>query len=217
MVSGDFYWFYENKETGILTFAVIDCTGHGVPGAFMTVMTNSILNQIIRENQTEDPATILTLLDKKLEETFSNDSKRKDGMDIGIFSVDKSKKVLNYAAAKLDLFFIRDNEIHQIKSTRYPIGNMGTKRNRVQEKDFQTHSIEYQKGDIFYLYTDGFPDQFGGEENRKFMSRRFREFLLEYHYLSCSEQEEKLQIALEMWRGNLKQTDDILVVGVKVE
>ena len=215
VVSGDFYWFYENKETGVLTFAVIDCTGHGVPGAFMTVMTNSILNQIIRESHVEDPAEILILLDKKLEETFSNDSKRKDGMDIGIFSVDKSKKVLNYAAAKLDLCFIRDNEIHQIKATRYPIGNMGTKR--VQEKNFQTHSIEYQKEDIFYLYTDGFPDQFGGEENRKFMSRRFREFLLEYHYLSAAEQEEKLQTALEMWRGNIKQTDDILVVGVKVE
>lgn len=215
VVSGDFYWFYENKETGIITFAVIDCTGHGVPGAFMTVMTNSILNQIIRESHIEDPAQILTLLDKRLEETFSNDSKRKDGMDIGIFSVDKSKKILNYAAAKLDLCFIRDNEIYQIKATRYPIGNMGTKR--VQEKDFQTHSIEYQKGDIFYLYTDGFPDQFGGEENRKFMSRRFREFLLEYHYLSGKEQEEKLQTALEMWRGNLKQTDDILVVGVKIE
>ena len=154
-------------------------------------------------------------MDKRLEETFSNDSKRKDGMDIGIFSVDKSKKILNYAAAKLDLCFIRDNEIHQIKAARYPIGNMGTKK--AQEKDFQTHSIEYQKGDIFYLYTDGFPDQFGGEENRKFMSRRFREFLLEYHYLSGTEQEEKLQTALEMWRGNLKQTDDILVVGVKVE
>ncbi|WP_375561888.1 two-component regulator propeller domain-containing protein [Bernardetia sp. OM2101] len=215
VVSGDFYWFYQNKETGILTFAVIDCTGHGVPGAFMTVMTNSILNQIIRESHVEDPAEILTLLDKKLEETFSNDSKRKDGMDIGIFSVDKSKKILNYAAAKLDLCFIRDNEIHQIKATRYPIGNMGIKR--VKEKDFTTHSIEYQKGDIFYLYTDGFPDQFGGEENRKFMSRRFREFLLEYHYLLGTEQEEKLQTALEMWRGNLKQTDDILVVGVKVE
>lgn len=215
VVSGDFYWFYENKETGIITFAVIDCTGHGVPGAFMTVMTNSILNQIIRESHIEDPAQILTLLDKRLEETFSNDSKRKDGMDIGIFSVDKSKKILKYAAAKLDLCFIRDNEIHQIKATRYPIGNMGTKR--VQEKNFQTHSIEYQKGDVFYLYTDGFPDQFGGEENRKFMSRRFREFLLEYHYLSAAEQEEKLQAALEMWRGNLKQTDDILVVGVRVE
>ncbi|AFM02890.1 Y_Y_Y domain-containing protein,putative transcriptional regulator [Bernardetia litoralis DSM 6794] len=215
VVSGDFYWFYENKETGVLTFAVIDCTGHGVPGAFMTVMTNSILNQIIRESHVENPAEILTLLDKKLEETFSNESKRKDGMDIGIFSIDKSKKILNYAAAKLDLCFIRDNEIHQIKATRYPIGNMGTKK--VQEKSFQTHAINYQKGDIFYLYTDGFPDQFGGEENRKFMSRRFREFLLEYHYLSAVEQEEKLGTALEMWKGNIKQTDDILVVGVKVE
>jgi ligand-binding sensor domain-containing protein/serine phosphatase RsbU (regulator of sigma subunit) len=215
VVSGDFYWFYENAATGILTFAVIDCTGHGVPGAFMTVMTNSILNQIIRESHVEDPAEILRLLDKKLEETFSNDSKRKDGMDIGVFSVDKSKKILNYAAAKLDLCFIRDNEIHQIKAARYPIGNMGTKK--AQEKDFKTHSIEYQRDDIFYLYTDGFPDQFGGEENRKFMSRRFREFLLEYHYLSCQEQEEKLATALEMWRGNIKQTDDILVVGVKIE
>ncbi len=215
VVSGDFYWFYENKKTGVITFAVIDCTGHGVPGAFMTVMTNSILNQIIRESNVEDPAEILTLLDKKLEETFSNESKRKDGMDIGIFSVDKSNKTLNYAAAKLDLCFIRNNEIHQVKATRYPIGNMGTKK--AQEKDFKTHSINYQKDDIFYLYSDGFPDQFGGEENRKFMSRRFREFLLEYHYLSCDEQEEKLATALEMWRGNLKQTDDILVVGVKVE
>ena len=215
VVSGDFYWFYENKETEVLTFAVIDCTGHGVPGAFMTVMTNSILNQITRESHIEDPTEILTLLDKKLEETFSNDSKRKDGMDIGILSVNKSNKVLNYAAAKLDLCFIRDNEIHQIKAARYPIGNMGTKK--AQEKDFKTHCLKYQKGDIFYLYTDGFPDQFGGEENRKFMSRRFREFLLEYHYLSASEQEEKLATALEMWRGNLKQTDDILVVGVKVE
>jgi ligand-binding sensor domain-containing protein/serine phosphatase RsbU (regulator of sigma subunit) len=215
VVSGDFYWFYENKKNGVLTFAIIDCTGHGVPGAFMTVMTNSILNQIIRESNIEDPAEILELLDKKLEETFSNDSKRKDGMDIGIFSIDKSKKILNYAAAKLDLCFIRNNEIHQIKATRYPIGNMGTKKE--QEKNFKTHSIEYQKDDIFYLYTDGFPDQFGGEENRKFMSRRFREFLLEYHYLSGTEQEEKLATALEMWRGNLKQTDDILVVGVKVE
>ncbi len=215
VVSGDFYWFYENKETNIITFAVIDCTGHGVPGAFMTVMTNSILNQIIRESNIEEPAEILTLLDKKLEETFSDESKRKDGMDIGIFSIDKTKKVLNYAAAKLDLCFIRDNQIHQIKATRYPIGNMGT--TKVKEKNFQTHSIDYQKDDIFYLYTDGFPDQFGGEENRKFMSRRFREFLLEYHYLSAKEQEEKLDAALKMWQGNFKQTDDILVVGVRVE
>ncbi len=217
VVSGDFYWFYKNKNTGVLTLAAIDCTGHGVPGAFMTVMTNSILNQIVRESGVEDPAEILTLLDKKLEETFAGDAKRKDGMDIGIFSVDKKKKILNYAAAKLDLCLIRNNEIQRIKASRYPIGNMATKKKTFQEKNFETHTIHYQKDDMFYLYSDGFPDQFGGEENKKFMSRRFREFLLEYHYLTCQEQEEKLQTALEMWKGDLKQTDDILVVGVKVE
>lgn len=212
VVSGDFYWTAKT-ETHIL-LAAVDCTGHGVPGAIMTVLANSILNQIFEQYQETNPAKILHLLDDMLAQSFGKDSEktRQDGMDMAIVSWEKDTNQLHFAGAKNPICRVRDGEIQQVKGSKFPIGS----GKFYKKKSFETHALKVQEGDIYYLFTDGFPDQFGGETGGKFMVKRFRNFLLEYSYLTMAEQEEMLARAFKKWKGKRKQTDDILVIGIKI-
>lgn len=212
IVSGDFYWYYEKGDK--LFLASIDCTGHGVPGAFMTVMANSIINYAVEHEGLEDPAEILYATDRELERIFSTSTdtaRRSDGMDMSLVVWDQVRMTLAFAGAKSPLYYIREGSLHQIKGSKFPIGNSG----RYKNKEFKTHHLSIYPNDTFYIFTDGLPDQFGGDNGHKFLTKRFRDLLEEYHYMTMEEQQLLLEEALERWKGEAQQTDDILVIGFR--
>lgn len=216
IVSGDFYWFSEcaDEETYILIAA--DCTGHGVPGAFMTVMGNDLLNEIVNEEKTYSPKLILEQLDEKVRTTLrrstANGRRRSvpDGMDMSVVAYHKPTGNLRFAGAKNPLLFIRDGHAEVIKGAKYAIGGAAGRR----DKEFEEHLIEVKSGDRFYIYSDGFQDQFGGEEGRKYLSKRFRNFLIRHAEKPFEEQKELLEGEFNRWKRDTRQTDDVLVMGV---
>ncbi len=212
IVSGDFYWHAKLNGSDIL--ASVDCTGHGVAGAFMTVIGNSLLNQIVVEEKESTPASILEKLDNKLRQTLKD--KQVDisnhGMDIAICKIDNSHKKLTFAGARSDLYFIRNGSINEVKGDRHTIGeNLND-----DSKEFQQQEICFQSNDIYYLSSDGFADQFGERSNKKFMKRKFKELLASIHHHNLNNQQQLLEKELEQWRGKLEQTDDILVMGIRL-
>lgn len=212
IVSGDFYW--HGKLNGSDILASVDCTGHGVAGAFMTVIGNSLLNQIIVEEKESTPAKILEKLDIKLRHTLKD--KQVDisnhGMDIAICKIDSKLKKLTFAGARSDLYFLRGGTINEIKGDRHTIGeNLND-----DTKEFKQREIGFQTDDIYYLSSDGFADQFGEHSNKKFMKKKFKELLKSVHNFSLNEQRRRLESELDQWQGKLEQTDDILVMGVKI-
>ena len=195
--------------------AVADCTGHGVPGAFMTIMANDFLNEIINSQKITAPDRILYELDQKLIDTLrkqSPDSEVNDGLDIAIVMIDEAKQRICFAGAKNPLYYVRDGEINQLPGSKFPIGGS----TQYTYKFFELHNLTFQPGDVFYLTSDGFQDQFGGDLGKKFFKSRFRELLLSISPLPMQQQEQKLNKTLEQWQGLEAQTDDILVVGFKV-
>ncbi len=217
IVSGDFYWFAEveshTNEADLLCIAVVDCTGHGVPGAFMTMMGNDLLNQIVIENEIISPEQIITELDKKVTKNLdSHQEKRNDGMDIAVAIIDRTHKLIHFSGAKLPLYHIHNSVLAQIKGSIFPIGSKQYKNNKI----FQKQTFSYTPGDTIYLFSDGFQDQFGGEKNMKYTIKRFRHFLSEMYGMSLDEQKEMLEKELQYWKNGSKQTDDILVMGFKL-
>ncbi len=222
IVSGDFYWYTEVKRLGTVKgsddrqsiyfkiIAAADCTGHGIPGAFMTVMGNALLDEIINENKVTNPSRILSVLDRKLLMKLRQHNVN-DGMDIAMLIFDDENQVVTFAGANNPLYYVRDGELHQVKGAKFPIGSTQYKT----KKKFESHAIPYLPGDIFYIFTDGFQDQFGGEEGRKYYKKNFREFLLQISSLPMKEQKNQLEEELKKWQGDQSQTDDILVIGIK--
>lgn len=214
IVSGDFYWFYQIGNKKVLIVA--DCTGHGVPGALMTMIGNSLLNEIVNSTQETNPAKILESLDQKLIDTLqkrNDDSKPiHDGMDMAVITIDESKYEIEFASAHNPLYYVRQKEMNRIKGSRFPVG--GTQYR--SEKIFELHKLKAEPGDVYYLFTDGFQDQQGEEDRRKYMTKRFRNYLAEISHLPMPEQKEKLRTEFENWKGNMDQTDDVLVVGIRV-
>lgn len=213
IVSGDFYWMAE--KNGKTLFAAVDCTGHGVPGAFMSIVGYNLLRHVVTNTDQTEPAAILDELNKGVSETLhqsSEDGSSKDGMDICLCSLDHRTLELQFAGAFNPLYLIRDGELKEIKGNKFPIGFfMGE-----EKKKFTNHIIQLQKGDCFYICSDGYADQFGGPRGKKFMANKFRHLLLEIHSFPIQEQKIKLDQAIEAWRGTQEQVDDILVMGVKV-
>ncbi|HAS42923.1 MAG TPA: hypothetical protein DCS93_20755 [Microscillaceae bacterium] len=218
IVSGDFYWFAEIEGKNQLIVAVGDCTGHGVPGAFMTIMGNNFLNQIIKENKITSPGKILSELDEKVIDALGvknskhGRKKRKvqDGMDIAFTLIDFDERKMIFSGAKRPLYYFRNHELEIIKGSRYPIGS-----SRFAEKAFEEHVISFKKGDAMYLFSDGYPDQFGGGSNTKFMLKNFKTLLKTIEPKPMPAQKETLEKTLEEWKGTQRQTDDILVLGVR--
>lgn len=214
IVSGDFYWV-EKKENKIL-FAVVDCTGHGVPGAFMSIVGYNGLNQAVNEYGMSTPSDILNRLNQSVSETLhqkNTESAIRDGMDIALCSIDFKNKKLEFAGAFNPVYLIRGKELIEIKADKQPIGAF------VGEIycSFTNHVIDLKKGDQIYISSDGYADQFGGDNGKKFMRKNFKDLLLKNKSKSIEQQGEILDETFEAWRGKLEQVDDICVIGIKIK
>ena len=205
IVSGDFYWIVSN-EVGVY-FAVADCTGHGVPGAMVSSVCYNALNKSLQENITE-PAQILNRTRELIVSEFDDvDEALSDGMDIALCSIKGEN--MEYAGAYNSLIIIRDNELIEIKADKQPVGKF------IQYKPFTNQCFELKKGDVIYLFSDGFADQFGGERGKKFKNTRFKALLCEIHQLPMADQKHKLKEIFEGWKSSYSQVDDVSVLGFR--
>lgn len=213
IVSGDFYWV-ERKDNKIL-FAVVDCTGHGVPGAFMSIIGFNGLNQIVNEYDHTQPAEILNQLNRNVSNTLRQkveDSVIRDGMDIAICSLDLERNVLEFAGANNPLVIIRDGEVLKIKGDKHPIGNYID----AEEYEFTNNEIELLPNDKIYIFSDGFIDQFGGPGGKKLKYANFKKLLLNNYQKPMSEQKKAINTFFEEWRKDFEQIDDVCVIGISI-
>lgn len=214
IVSGDFYWFTEKEDRAII--AAADCTGHGVPGALMSMIGSSLLNEIVNEKGITEPAEILFALKqgviKALNKHPSADQ-TKDGMDIALCSIPKKGNKVEYAGAYNPLWLIRDGEIIDFPGDRQPVGFFGDNLNT----PYTNHSVEVLPGDSLYMFSDGYADQFGGPTGKKFKYSQFKKLLLNIQEKPMEEQREILNTRIEEWMGDEEQIDDILIIGIKFE
>jgi serine phosphatase RsbU (regulator of sigma subunit) len=211
IVSGDFYWI---GEKGNKIFVVgADCTGHGVPGALMSMIGLEIIEKTINEDNIEKPSAILAVMNRGLEKTFSREKNIgtiiRDGMDIGICVIDKEKKKVEYSGAFFPLYLIRDNSLVEIKGDKLIIGM------NPQGISYTVNEFDLKKDDILYIFSDGYVDQFGGNENKKFMYRRFRYLLTTIHRFPMNDQKSILEDNIRTWMGRNPQLDDMMVIGFK--
>jgi len=216
IVSGDFYWIKQVNQYVIL--AAADCTGHGVPGAFMSMLGMSYLNEIVHRREITNANEVLNELRKQIRNSLrqrGQPEESKDGIDMALCVIDEKEKVLQYCGANNPLYLIRDKngtpEMTEFKADRMPLGYYPGKF-----KTFTNNDIQLESGDMFYLFSDGFIDQKGGEEGKKFLSKNFKELLLEIHEEPMHDQEQILDKTITKWMGNNPQVDDILVIGVRV-
>ncbi|MCB0476660.1 MAG: SpoIIE family protein phosphatase [Crocinitomicaceae bacterium] len=210
IVSGDFYW--AEKIDGKSLFAAVDCTGHGVPGAMVSVVGNNGLNRSVKEFNLRSPGAILDQLREIVIEAFNaqNNMDVKDGMDIALCSIDYENLKLEYSGANNPCVIIRDGEIIETRPDKQPIGQF------INKTPFTNTVVDLQKGDTIYVYSDGYVDQFGGDKGKKLKSRPFKNLLLTIQDLPMDRQREKLDNLFEEWRGNYEQIDDVCVFGVKI-
>ncbi|SFF53874.1 SpoIIE family protein phosphatase [Thermoflexibacter ruber] len=209
IVSGDFYWASQVGNKAIV--AVADCTGHGVPGAFMSIVGQNMLQTAINAQKITSPKQMLESLDKQMLQLFENDDRVHDGMDIAILTIDNQENSITFAGAKRPLYFIREGSFQEIKGAPYAIGG----HHVVHGKNFVEFTLQIQPNDIFYICSDGYADQFGGTEDKKFMLKNFKNLLLKIHHLPFALQQDILLDNLLSWQGENKQTDDILIVGLR--
>jgi len=210
IVSGDFYWFCEKDGKKIVVAS--DCTGHGVPGAFMTVLGASLLNDIVYDKGLMEPGEILSQLDEKIKYALQVNSgiKSNDGMDIGVVVIDEEDKTLLYSGAKHTLYGVNSGQFKAIRSSRYSLGG-----SEVDSKEFKTERISYNAGDNFFLATDGFQDQFN-ENGKKYMKGNFKGLLEKISVESTERQKNILEREFGEWKGNEPQTDDVLIIGLNL-
>lgn len=213
IVSGDFYWFTHFNNESII--AAVDCTGHGVPGAFMSLIGYNILNKIVNEQKITDPKDILLELNNSiLEALYKNESESKDGMDIAICKINHTENIVCYAGAMRPLWIINNNELKEIKADKIPIGTKQDTREELIK--YSTHRLPVNKGDRFYIFTDGYADQFGGTKNKKYSTAKFKEFLIKNSNHDFTTQEKNCKIEHQLWKGDFEQVDDILVIGFTI-
>ncbi len=207
-VSGDFY--YINKIGKHIIIAVADCTGHGVPGGFLTMLGITYLHETTKNKTVYNPATVLEILRERFKKTFKEfGSNNNNGLDIALCAINTETNILQYAGAFNPLIIIRNEELIEYKATRNPIGFYP------EEKTFKNNEIQLQNNDLIYIYSDGFQDQFGERDNKKFRSVKFKELLLEIHDLPMEIQKNKLNNVFMKWKGKNEQTDDILIFGMQ--
>ena len=213
IVSGDFYWVDKKGEN--VLFAAIDCTGHGVPGAFMSIVGHDILNQAMKDLTRITPAELLDILNKNLSERLNqhtDETKLRDGMDIALCMINFKTLELQYAGAYNPLFIVRGNELLETKADNIAIGSYTDSH----LEPFNNNTIKLQKGDTIYVFTDGYADQFGGAEGKKFKINQLKSMLINLDGVPMSQQRIALEKSIEEWRGALQQVDDMLVIGVRI-
>lgn len=244
IVSGDFYWFHKEGDHAVV--AAADCTGHGVPGAFMSMIGNSFLNQIVNEKRIFDPGSILNELRRSVISALGQSSassfdsltdsdsaviaqtlsstetqvpvrKReekqevKDGMDIALVSIDTKNRVLKYAGAQNPLYLYQNNELKEFKADKFPIGVFTG-----ELQNFNTQTIQYNQGDIVFLFSDGFADQFGGPSGKKFKYKQMKDLMLSNIDKPLEVQRQQLEESFQAWKGGLEQVDDVCVIGIRL-
>ncbi|MGB0526094.1 MAG: PP2C family protein-serine/threonine phosphatase, partial [Flammeovirgaceae bacterium] len=220
VVSGDFYWMsLPEKSTGKVVIAAVDCTGHGVPGAFMSLVGDGHLNQIVNIHQVFEPKEILQQLDLAIRNTLQQDeNNNRDGMDLSICTYNPTDQTLCYAGAKNPLILFQKGEMTMVKGDKMSIGG---KVQKSQDKSFKQHTIDVSIPTTFYLFSDGYQDQFGGTEDKKFMFANLKKLLTEIHQLPSDQQKEQLLHSITNWmklngQQAYPQIDDILVIGAKI-
>jgi ligand-binding sensor domain-containing protein/serine phosphatase RsbU (regulator of sigma subunit) len=212
IVSGDFYWVHKKGDE--ILVAAVDCTGHGVPGAFMSIVGYNILHQAVNESPNLSAAKLLDKLNKGVSETLNQtsvDVRLRDGMDIALCSINFKTMELQYAGAYNPLFLVRNKELTEIKADNIAIGSYI----ETQQQFFNNHVIKLEKGDTIYIFSDGYADQFGGPEGKKFKLNQFKTMLLNMNSMPMEQQAVALERSIEEWRGVLQQVDDMLVIGIK--
>ncbi len=207
-ISGDFYYVKKYKE--YILFSVADCTGHGIPGGFITMLGITFLHEIVSNKNVNNPGLALNLLRNKIKNTFKTfGSENPNGMDLALCALNTKTNVLSYSGAYNPLWIIRNNELHEYKATRNPIGF------NYVETDFKNYEIQLQNNDLIYIFSDGFQDQISEATNKKFLSKNFKKLLLNNQLISMKEQKEVLEKTFNDWKGNYEQVDDVTVMGVK--
>lgn len=209
VVAGDFYWL--EKSADKVLFAAADCTGHGVPGAMISVVCHNALNRAVREFGLIDPAAVLDKVRELVVETFEKSEEEvNDGMDIALCMLDRKNKELKYAGANNSLYIVRGEELIELKADKQPISQY------FDNKPFTLHNFKLEVGDTIYSFTDGYADQFGGEKGKKFKYKPFKELLLSIQQKTMDEQFSIIKNTFHEWRGDLEQIDDVCILGVRI-
>ncbi len=219
IVSGDFYWMVQVKnsitQTPIVVVAAVDCTGHGVPGALMSIISNTLLNQTIKNSDINSPAQALDYLNAELPKNLKAQQKGeiiRDGMDLVMCNFDFMNSRIEYAGANNALYVFTNNELKEIKADKQAISGSTDDI----KKPYTNHKLQLQKGDVVYLFTDGYADQFGGPKGKKFKHKQLEQILVEVHNLPMNQQKQILDTRFEEWRGALEQVDDVTAIGVRI-
>ena len=213
LVSGDFY--FAERVGSKRIFCAVDCTGHGVPGGFMSIVASNLLKQAVLQLGLTKPSDILEYLNRGVSNTLHQtyeESTVKDGMDIALCCWDNEKNVLEYAGAYNPLYLFRNGKLVEYKGDRFPVGTFVGEEIR----QFTNHTIPLKKGDMIYVFSDGFSDQFGGPQGKKFMVRRFKELLQSIHEEPVDKQHDLIAKQLKNWKGNFEQVDDIVIMGIRI-
>ncbi|HLP11514.1 MAG TPA: tetratricopeptide repeat protein [Flavobacteriales bacterium] len=211
IVSGDFYWFFEQDNK--LFLAAADCTGHGVPGAFVSMTCHNILNQVVIDQHEADPGSILHKVHVAVSNVFRREgalSQANDGMDIALVCIDKNQNTISYAGAMNELIQVSGSDFTMYKADRYAIGGRTP-----MDHHFKTHSISYKTGDWFYMFSDGYKDQFGGEHGKKYMHSNFVNLLQKISVQTAGDQRKALEAELTRWVKGFDRIDDVLVIGFR--
>lgn len=210
VVSGDFYWLHAIPNTRKVLYSVADCTGHGVPGAFMSIVGHALLEKIAKQLNVYPPAKVLNQLAFELQNTLKKgEGAVDDGMDMALVMVDYETNTVHFAGARNPLVFISDQELTFYKGDRVDLGKQS-------DVDFKQATIKFKTGDMLYMFTDGFPDQKGGQDGKKYYPVRFRDFIKDISSESMSDQKQRLWSEFENWKGKQEQMDDVLVVGIQL-
>lgn len=215
IVSGDFYWFSKFENKYVIT--AIDCTGHGVPGAFLSMVGNTLLHEIVNIKHVFKPDVILTMLHTGIRLALnqsSEDSDSEDGMDMSLCTVDANLHRFQFAGAKNNLYVVQGDKLKILKANYYSIG--GRQLRPDMQIEFTCYDFMYDDNTSIYMFSDGYLDQFGGDNNEKFNTQRFREMILNNRNLPMEEQKDVLAKTMDKWKGNRQQIDDFLVLGVKL-
>jgi serine phosphatase RsbU (regulator of sigma subunit)/Tfp pilus assembly protein PilF len=211
IVSGDFYWFKKNNNS--IYIAAADCTGHGVPGAFMSILGLSYLNELVNNADSIKANEILTRLRDHIIKTLhqkNNNKSARDGMEMALFILDLEKNIMQFSGARRPLYLIRDKQLNEFAGDKIPLGIYDDGKNSFTNREF-----EFKKNDIVYLFSDGYVDQLGGADKKTFKAKKFKEVLLNNCHLPMNEQKKVLETTLEEWKSGIEQIDDILVIGIK--
>lgn len=209
IVAGDFYWMQQKDEK--ILFAAADCTGHGIPGALVSVICNDALNQSVEEHNLIEPGKILDKTRDIIVHVFEKSEEDvKDGMDISLCVLDKAQNTLQWAGANNPIWIIRNGEIQETKPDKQAIGKIDNPH------PFKTHNFKLEKEDLIYIFTDGFQDQFGGEKGKKFKLANFKKLITSIHNEKMKKQLEMINTSFEDWRGDQEQVDDICVIGIRI-